>query len=106
MEEIERLGRYLDHLKYLDKGYVDYHQYQLDQIAKDQDKLSDFSENLEDRVEKTEQDLGFKHYFPLPKSKKDKELDYDEYKYLDEELTNFNKSFQNKFGKSTERGFD
>ena len=27
MEESERLTRYLDHLKYLDKGYVDFNQY-------------------------------------------------------------------------------
>lgn len=83
MEEIERLDRYLDHLKYLDKGYVEYHQYQIDLIVKDTDKLTEFSDNLEDRVSKTEGDLGFKGHFALPKTKKDKELDYEEYKYLD-----------------------
>ena len=35
MEEGERLGRYLDHLKYLDKGYTDYGQYQIDLVEKD-----------------------------------------------------------------------
>jgi hypothetical protein len=39
MEEGERITRYMDHLKYLDKGYTDYSQYQIDLVKKDMVQL-------------------------------------------------------------------
>ena len=47
MEEAERVTRYLDHLKYLDAGYTEFNQYQINVVAKDLGKLRDFGDNLD-----------------------------------------------------------
>ena len=107
MEEGERVTRYLDHLKYLDKGYTDFSQYQIDLVRKDMDQLHEFGQNLNSRVGKMESDMGFIGHFETPLSSKNRDpADYEQQKYLDEELNNFNKSFMNKYQKTSESGFN
>ena len=100
MEESERLVRYLDHLKYLDQGYVDYNQYQIDLNKKDLTKLKEFVDNLSERIVITEDDMGFQSYFARPLSINSVDLPYEQQKYIDNELAAFNKSFNSRFHES------